>query len=99
MIAITPTHKVRLDEIKKKLALIGSRESSFISIELLYYETLSISRSYGDSILDNSLLANLKQLEVDQYKNTKAYYKKSSQREIAIKKFITRLRSILSTAH
>jgi DNA-binding NarL/FixJ family response regulator len=98
MLTITSTHKTRLDEIKKQLTLIGARESSFTRIELLFYESLSISRAYGESFLDNSFLANLKQLQAEQYQSTKAYFKKSSQREIAIKKFITRLKSIISKA-
>ncbi len=98
MIAITPVHKNRLEEIKKQLSILGSSESSFVRVELLYYEALSISRDYGESILDNSLLANLKQLQAEQYQNTKAYFKKGSQREVAIKKFITKLKSILSKA-
>jgi hypothetical protein len=96
MTAITLPHKERLEEIKKRLTVIGSKESSFTSIELLFYETLSISREYGNSILDNKLLANLKELEADQYKRTKEFYKKGHQRENAIKKFITRLRAIIT---
>ena len=96
MINITPDHKTRFGEIRKTLSDLGCRETSFSRVELLFYEALTISRSYGNDLSENHLLYELKQLEVHQYQGTKLYFKKSSQREQAIRKFVARLKTILN---
>ena len=96
MTAISNIHKQRFDEIRKRLTVLGSKESSFLAVELLFYEALTIARTYGNDISENSLLANLKELESEEYKNTKAFFKKNTQREQVIRKFIYRLKEILN---
>jgi hypothetical protein len=95
---ISAEHKARLDEIKKRLKEIGSKESAFIGVEILFYEAIAISRNYGDDQNENQLLAALKKLEANQYKSTKEFFKKSKQREIVIRSFIVQFKTILSMA-
>jgi hypothetical protein len=92
---ISTEHRHRFDEIKKRLSIIGNRESSFTQVELLFYEALSISRNYGDDVNKNGLLADLKRIQTDQYQKTKELTRKS-RREINIRHFITKLKTVLS---
>ncbi len=92
-IQIQPEHKQKLGEIYKRLNSLGSKESAFSSVESLFYEAINISRQYGNDVSENSFLAGLKEVENTEYKLTQAHYKKSNQREIAIKKFMTRFRA------
>ena len=92
-IQIQPEHKQKLAEIYKRLNSLGSKESSFSTVESLFYEAINISRQYGNDVSENDLLASLKEVESTEYKLTQAHYKKSNQRELAIKKFMTRFRS------
>lgn len=99
MAEVTPkTDKQRFEEIKKSVAEIGSKESSFIRIEQLFYEAINISRNYGNDVASNKLLALFKDLEADQYQTTKAHFRKSSQREHVIKRFINQFKIVLTIA-
>lgn len=95
---ITPDHKHQFDEIKKRLTIIGSKEGNFLKVELLFYEAISIARTYGDDVEENKLLAALKQLQVNQFQDTKAFFKKNTQREQVIRRFVSQLKLILSAA-
>lgn len=96
MTAITTTDKKRFEAIRKDLSLLGCRESSFLKVELLFFEALSISRHYGEDPGQNPLLAQLKQLQGDAYEKTRAVTAKSRQREQHIRKFIVQLKKALS---
>src|SRR5438067_11664853 len=93
---ISYQHKHRFDEMKKSLLTIGYKECDFIKVELLFFDALAIAREYGDDVSKNHLLASLKQLQANQYQQTKALFKKSSQRELAIRRFIIALKNILT---
>ena len=88
-------HKQHLENIKKRLAIIGSKEASFLKIELLFYEAVDLAREYGNDVNENKFLAALKQLQSGLLQDTKAYFKKSTQREQAIRKFMTGFKSVL----
>ena len=92
------TYKQRLEEIRKTIIDIGSKESAFVRIEQLFYEAINISRNYGNDVEENKLLALFKNLEADHYKNTKAHFRKSSQREQVIKRFINHFKIVLAVA-
>jgi ABC-type transport system involved in cytochrome c biogenesis ATPase subunit len=94
--SITSTHQQRFEEIRKGLRALGCRESQFIKVELLFFEVLAISRTYGDDITQNTLLAALKNVQHDQYEKTKIITKKAGQREVSIRRFVVSLRKILS---
>lgn len=94
--AITVDHKKRFDEIKKRLTELGHKESSFVQVELLFYEVLSIAKGYGDDQEDNVLLYDMRKLQGDAYQNTKQLFKKSTQREQKIRKFIVEFKKVLS---
>ena len=93
---ITYEHRQNLEEIKKRLSVIGFKEANFLKIELLFYEAMEIARAYGNDIHENKLLSALKQLQAHQYQDTKNFFKKSSQREQVIRRFITGFKIILS---
>ncbi len=96
---ITIEHKRQFEEMKKNLTIIGAKESNFIKIELLFYEAMTVARSYGDDVAENQLLAAFKQLQSNQYQQTKAMFKKSTQREAVIRRFISSLKNVLSAAN
>ena len=93
------TYKQRLEEIRKTIIDIGPKESAFVRIEQLFYEAINISRSYGNDIANNKLLVLFKELEEsDYYQKTKAHFRKSSQREQAIRRFINQFKKLLALA-
>lgn len=94
MIRISDKHK--FEEIKKQLVQIGSKESEFIRVELLFYEALSLSRNYGDNIDENPLLAAFKQLEAHEYELTRHKFHKSKQREKVIRQFISQFKNVIT---
>jgi len=93
---ITDSHKKRLEEIRKELGLLGSKESAFLKVELLFYEALAIAREYGNDARENSLLDDLKRVQESVYEKTNELYKKSSQREVSIRRFIVQFKKALS---
>jgi hypothetical protein len=90
------TDKQRFEEIRKNLTELGSKESAFIRVEQLFYEAINISRNYGNDVSTNKLLSLFKELEADHYQATKAHFKKSSQREHVIKRFINQFKIVLA---
>ena len=89
-------HKLQLEDLKRRLTSISAKESNFLKVELIFYETIEVARHYGDDPKENGLLDALKQLQSHQYQDTKAYFKKSSQREQVIRQFISKLKTVLS---
>ncbi|MGZ3880592.1 MAG: hypothetical protein ACXVBF_04610, partial [Flavisolibacter sp.] len=57
--SISNAHRQRFEEIRKNLQLLGNKESQFVKIELLFFEVLSIAKSYGEDPEQNSFLARL----------------------------------------
>jgi hypothetical protein len=99
MSEVTPkTDKQRFEEMRKSLTEIGPKESAFVRIEQLFYEAINISRNYGNEVTSNKLLALFKNLEANQYQDTKAHFRKSSQREQVIKRFINQFKIALAIA-
>lgn len=86
----------QLLEIRKKLSVYGSKESSFINVELLFYESLTLARTNADDPLSGELLTELKQLESTLYKNTRELYLKTNQKEVAIRRFMVQFKIILA---
>lgn len=95
--SLSPSHQQRLEEIRKDLQALGSKESEFLKIELLFFEALTIAREYGDDPSENHLLAALKIVQQDEYEKTRAATRKAGQRELSIRKFVISLRKVLST--
>jgi hypothetical protein len=86
----------RFEEIKKMVSLIGAKESSFLKIELLFYEAISISRTYSNDSVGNIYLTKLKKVQAIEYEKTKEHTKKSTQREKNIRSFIIQFKKALS---
>jgi hypothetical protein len=99
IVSISHTHRQRFEEIRKSLQVLGYKESEFVKIELLFFEVLSISRTYGVDPEQNNLLADLKILQSDQYEKTKIATRKASERETAIRRFVVGFRKVLSEGH
>ena len=95
---ISVEHKKQLEAIRRNLNLLGAKESNFIKVELLFYDSLSVAREYGDDVNDNRLLAALKQLQANEYRQSKALFNKSTQREQVIRRFISSLKNVLTAA-
>lgn len=93
---ISREHRSRLNEMAKSLAIIGSHEGSFLKIELLFFEALEIARSYGQEPQHNSLLESLNHLREDSYRKANEHFKKRSQRELCIRRFISQFRRMIS---
>ena len=96
--SISNAHRHRFEEIRKNLQQLGNKESQFVKIELLFFEVVSIVKSYGEDPGQNTLLAGLKNLQNDQYEKTKIATRKASERESAIRRFTVGLRKLLSEA-
>ena len=96
MMELTQVHTNRFREISEKLKSQGHRECVFTGAEILFYEAIAIARDYGNDPAGNSLLAELKYLESNQYRSTQVIFRKSSQREQKIKCFIRQLVGILT---
>jgi len=95
---LSEKHKQQFEDIKNNLAILGAKESHFIKVELLFFEAITIARTYGNDVAGNPLLAALKQLQANQYQETKALFRKSVQRERVIRRFISSLKSTLTAA-
>ena len=98
-ITISDIHRQRFEEIRKGLQIIGCRECQFVKIELLFFEVLYISKTYGSNLNENSLLAALRNVQNDQYEKTKVATRTANQRETFIRKFVVSLRKVLSATH
>jgi hypothetical protein len=96
MTSIPAAYHPRFEELKKNLSTMTSKESSFTQVELLFFEAISLSRSYGDESGNNDLLNALKELQQEQYVKANAATRKPAQREQQIRKFIIQFKRILS---
>jgi hypothetical protein len=94
--SLSLTHRQRLEAIRRKLQQLGNKESEFVKVELLFFEVLSIAKTYGEDPEQNEFLAGLKSLQHDQYEKTKIATRKASERESAIRRFTVGLRKLLS---
>jgi arginine utilization protein RocB len=99
IVTVSHVHRQRLEEIRKSVQELGYKESQFVKVELLFFEALSIAKTYGEDPEQNSLLAALKDLQYDQYEKTKVATRKATERESAIRRFIVALRKALSETH
>jgi hypothetical protein len=90
-------HQKHLTGIKKRLDDAGWRESSFIKVELLFFEALDIARNYGNDEKENGLLASLKKVQSNQYEEANRPTAKVSERERRIRRFVAELRRILAS--
>jgi hypothetical protein len=95
-VLLSADHKKQFEEMKKNLSLIGASEGNFIKVELLFYEAMSVARLYGDDVTENGLLAAMKQLQGNQYQQTKALFNKSAQRERVIRRFVSSFKNVLT---
>ncbi|HEY0731671.1 MAG TPA: hypothetical protein VGD33_04585 [Chitinophagaceae bacterium] len=97
MIQVTQSDKTKFDNLRKQLIQTGNKESDFLKVEMIFFDALNYAREYGSDTDSNKLLLALKQLEEEEYHKTKAFFKKSSQREKLIQKFTHRLKHILGS--
>src|SRR5438045_2863181 len=93
MKSIEKAQKEELEKMKKRLSLINSKEGNFISAEILFYEAITFSRTLHPEAEENQLLASLKQIQAVEYRSAKELYPKSTMKEKAIKRFISRFKN------
>ena len=79
-ILITTADRKRFDAIRKDLDMLGSRESTFLKVELLFYEALNMAKTYEANVQLNTLLAALRQVQVGAYEKTKEVCRTSTQK-------------------
>jgi hypothetical protein len=91
-------HKQQFEQIRKDLAAAGAKEGSFVRVELLFFQALAMAKEYGSDEKENSLLAALRHVQRNEYQQTKALFKKNTQRERVIARFIKCLKAVMSTA-
>lgn len=94
---LSPLHKKQFEQIRKDLTATGSKEGNFVKVELLFYQALAIAKEYGSDERENALLAAFKQVQLNEYRQTKALFKKNTQRERVIARFISSVKAVLST--
>jgi hypothetical protein len=92
------TYVVKLEEIRKKLSVIGCKESTFITVELLFFNALTVSTEMGDSPEGAGLQHALRRIQAEEYQTTKNHFKKSTQREKVIRGFIASFKKALGIA-
>jgi hypothetical protein len=80
-------HKKKIADVIGKLRAIPGDESSFIRLEILFYDVLTLARTYGEDVNENGLLAGLKRIQGNEYKHAQEKFNKSRQRVLVIKKF------------
>lgn len=97
MINVSQSDKTKFENLRKQLIQIGNKESDFLKVEMIFFDALNYSREYGTDPGTNPLLFALKQLQDEEYHNTKAFFKKGSQREKVIQRFTHRLKNILGS--
>lgn len=93
---VTVTDRSRLVAIRKSLDILGSKESSFLRVELLFFDALSIARAYGNDLHVNTILASLKNVQQGAYEKTKEVCKTSQQKERLIRQFIVQFKKSIS---
>jgi hypothetical protein len=93
---ITTPDKGRLEEIRKTLSILGCKEGTFLKVELLFYEALTIAKGYGENVQFNKLLASLRDVQSGVYQATKEVCKTSSQKERLIRKFVVQFKKAIS---
>lgn len=96
VITLSSYDQQRFKEIRKSLLLLTPKEHSFLKVELLFFEALNISRSYGSDPRKNSLLDQLQTLHQESYEKTKQHTQKSTQRESHIRHFMIQFKKVLS---
>lgn len=93
---ITTTDKKRLDAIRKDLGILGSRESTFLRVELLFYEALTLAKNYGENAQMNTLLGELRKVQAGAHEKTKEICRTSVQKERLIHQFIVQFKKAIS---
>jgi hypothetical protein len=96
-IPLSEVHKRSIDDAIRRIRSISVNEGSFIQLELLYYNLLSIAREYGNDMDENNMLAGLKHIEYNEYKHAQEWFKSSSQKVVAIQKFRLAIKKELSS--
>jgi hypothetical protein len=90
--------KLKLELIQKKLSTIGCKEKTFIIVEIMFFDAITISREICKGLGKTELFNTLKKIQTVEYQSTKAHFRKSSQREKVIKTFIITFKKALSKA-
>ena len=85
---ITAPDKNRFEEIRKSLSSLGSKEATFLKVELLFHEALTMAKAYGNDLRENFLLAALRKVQLDAYEKTKEVCRTKSQKERLIHHFV-----------
>lgn len=94
--SISPIHRERFTQIRRSLSVLGNSEKNFLQVQLLFYEVLTIAKDYGSSADSNDLLAQLRQLEQNEYRIATTPTVKQNQRQNNIRHFISGLKKIIS---
>ena len=81
----------------RSLNSLGWKEHNFTKVELLFFEAITVSRSYGEDQNENPLLNSLKKWQHQAYEQTQTPTVRAGQRELAIRRFVLGLKKILAS--
>ncbi len=91
----SPAHIERVKEILIRLTNTKSNESHFSEIENLFFEVISIVRIYGNDLVENKFLAQLKKLEINEYRLVQDRTLTKKNRETMIRRLKNSIKQIL----
>jgi len=95
-ILITIPDQKRFQAIRKNLDMLGSKESTFLKVELLFYEALNMAKTYGENTHINELLAALRNVQLGTYEKTKSVCKTRAQKERLIHQFMVQFKRAIA---
>lgn len=94
---ITTTDRKRFDAIRKRLAMLGKQERTFLQVELLFYEALNMAKTYGEDVQLNTLLAALRNVQTGAYEKTKEVCRTSTKKEQLIQQFVVQFKKAIAS--
>lgn len=91
-------HRKKLEEIRKEFSTTSLEEGNFIKVELMFYEAIGVARECNSNEQENTLLAALKDIQFNQYRQTQTLFKKNIRRERVIRRFVSSVIIVLAEA-
>ena len=95
---LSPEDEINIKRIHSQIILIDPKETTFVQVELLFYETFAILRNYNGVAQADHILYKLGLVKENEYKRAQNPLASVSYRVAAIKTFKNSLREVLRFA-